>query len=1566
MALWILIQLPPLQNWAAHYVAGKLSKELQTKVEIKNASFTLLNHVNLEGVYIEDRNHDTLLSAGKMTLNITDWFIWKDNIDIKYIGLKDAVIYTQRTTDSIWNYQFVVDYFAGDKKNNHPVDSTGKKIAVHLQQSNCENIIFEKRDKYHGITTIFHLGSLELKARNIDFNKDIYDIAELNLKKPTYAEFGYKGSWSYEDSVQWRRRMDASTSKKFPENPDNIQLLVNKCNIENGFIELKSRSAKPSAQGIFNAKDIAFENITGTFSHIRWNQDTITANTDFSAKEREGFAIKKCKMDLTFHPKMIECKNLDLQLNESRLSNYYSMQFNSMDDFAEFETKIRLTGDFKNTIISTDDISFFAPSLENKNQKAVINGYISGTLNDLFAKDLKLQTAGSNISGSLRISGLPNADKLFIDFTTSGSTIRFNDIAVWAPMIHQFGSDLKQGLNTIHFKGSFKGLVNDFAIKGDIATSEGSLHTDLTMDLNNNKNIYNAKIITTDLNLGKLLGVNDLGKVTFDGILTGKGFGVNTAKIQFEGNVNSAFYHQYNYRNIKIKGTLNNALINAYLNTNDPNLEGILDATVDIKAKKQSYIANGYLTKANFKALHFAENDLKFTGAFDINFSGKNIDDFLGYIKLQDVHLVNNDKPFSLDSLYIYSQINTEGKKEFGIQTNEIDASVVGKFDIAALPNSFQYFLSNYYPAIIDKPKTIIKNQDFIFAINTKEIEAFLKLLDNKIEGFSNSYITGTINTNDDQLMLNASIPYFKYENFQLDNANIIGNGSLHKLDILGTVNAFRFSDSLSFYNAKLNIATENDTSQVKITTDSDGQLGEAEIDATFITGNEGLTLLFNPSTFILNNRKWTITQNGEAIFKNNKQFVINNVLLKQGEQEINIFTNPSAESNSNDVHIYTKKLNIGDLLPYILKNPKLEGIATGKFIISDAMTDPKVYINTLEMNEFHLDNDSIGTMDIRGHYVAATGKGKFTITSPNEQYNFDGAIEIDLHDSTGNQINAPMTFNHTRINILNNYLSTLFDDIDGYATGKILLKGKFSEPDLIGDIRLDSVRIKVGYTKVPYFIDSGTITMREGYMDFGKLNLKDRFGNYGILEGKFDHHFFKQMSFDLKVNSDRMELFHTTFKDNQTFYGHAIGKGSFELNGPVSNLTMKINAEPTDSSHISITSNTSRESGEADYIIFKKYGREQVVKTDNENNLYIEVEVKANNKTQIDMVLDAANGDIIKAWGSGRLKITNSKEGMTMKGRYDIERGNYNYSFQSFIRKGFDLKGDDNNYIEWVTGDPMDATLHIDAIYAAKNVRFSDLNGSGNRFSLAKSTANYKGDINVIAELRGKLAKPNIDFRLDFPPGSTIKNDPSATIIIDGINNNQDKSELLKQVTYLIVFNQFAPYGEGRGNRNPTADLAVNTVSELLSREMGKILSNVLYQITGDRSLQVDFSTSVYNSADLSSGNVSATNSYDRTRLNFKIGKSFANNRIILNVGSDFDFSVRNSAVNTFQFLPDISVEFILSTNRKLRAILFKKDNLELGTRQNRAGASISFRQDFERFFGKKTDTITIKRKEK
>ena len=63
-----------VQTYLAQKATSILSEKLKTKVTVQNVHINLLNHVQLERLYIEGRQKDTLASIGKAEVRITDWF----------------------------------------------------------------------------------------------------------------------------------------------------------------------------------------------------------------------------------------------------------------------------------------------------------------------------------------------------------------------------------------------------------------------------------------------------------------------------------------------------------------------------------------------------------------------------------------------------------------------------------------------------------------------------------------------------------------------------------------------------------------------------------------------------------------------------------------------------------------------------------------------------------------------------------------------------------------------------------------------------------------------------------------------------------------------------------------------------------------------------------------------------------------------------------------------------------------------------------------------------------------------------------------------------------------------------------------------------------------------------------------------------------------------------------------------------------------------------------------------------------------------------------------------------
>jgi hypothetical protein len=416
----------------------------------------------------------------------------------------------------------------------------------------------------------------------------------------------------------------------------------------------------------------------------------------------------------------------------------------------------------------------------------------------------------------------------------------------------------------------------------------------------------------------------------------------------------------------------------------------------------------------------------------------------------------------------------------------------------------------------------------------------------------------------------------------------------------------------------------------------------------------------------------------------------------------------------------------------------------------------------------------------------------------------------------------------------------------------------------------------------------------------------------------------------------------------------------------------MNIKGEPTDSSNIYLPPSVNRESAEADFIEWRTYGKEMKARAPDKksSNLLVNLDMTANNYANVYMILDPLSGDVIKTNGHGNLVMrVGTTQDLTLNGRYDIDRGSYNFTFQSFIHKPFILSEGVGNYIQW-TGNPYDAMIGIQAVFTATNVQFSDLGlaNAGGLASLDPSVQHYRGDILVTANLTGKMLSPNIAFSLDFPPGSPLKNDQDAQTLMQRIQN--DPNELNKQVSCLVVLNTFVPLSSSTNSFDATTavgNVVVNSISGIISNAFSKQVYTLLQRIFNDKSLRVNFNTTLYNGLYIVDNVDTRGLNYDRTNFNFSVAKSFLNEKLTMTVGSALDFGLTPQEVqaSSFQFLPDIKAEYKLTPDGRVALTLFYRDSynyLSTGNHtQNSSGTSISYRREFDRI-----DELFKKKKKK
>lgn len=1521
----------------------------------------------LRDVLVKDQKGDTLLYSGQVRLNITDWFFFKDKIELKYVGMDEAYIRISRS-DTVWNYQFLADYFSGG--------SSGKKKPIDLQlgEIRITHLHLLKSDAWRGEDMELRMTAFSMEADTMDIAHKKAIIGSLYFTEPAFAIRNYTGN---------RPGPPPDTDEIFHNdplhlrwNPGDWNIHVRHAVIDNGSFgddKLSEKNISPH----FDEYHIHFSEIHADFKDVAFVKDSITAKINISTRERSGLSVKKLTANMKFYPEGMEFYNLDLQTNKSHLRNFFALRFHSFDDLSDFNTKVKMESNFMDATVDSDDIAYFASALQSWKKNISITGRIKGSVSDLQGKNIRIHAGQhTTLYGDIHLTGLPDVDKTFITFKSNDFQTTYKDVITFIPYLKSLHQPRIDRIENLHFVGNFQGTFRNFAASGTIETNIGTMVTNLNMKFpNKGATIYSGTVLTNNFELGEFMGDSSLGSVSFRGKVEGSGLSVNTVNATLDGNFREFNFNGYTYNDIFVNGKVTKKRFNGTIISKDSNLHATLNGLIDLSGNTPKFDFDAVVDNANLFAIHFLKDSLAFNGKLRFNFSGNDIDHFLGKARIYDASIIKRGERLSFDSLVVESDI-IDSSKTITVMSNEFEGAIVGEFSIKELPSAFQEFLHRYYPSYI-KPNTLkLTTEKFSFVITTRNVDPYLDLFNKNLKGFNFTNITGRINSKQNLLNINADVPQFSYKNISFYKVNLKANGNFDSLSLDTKMGEVYVNDSLHFPSTHIQLRSFNDLSDVKITTSANQTLNAANVSARVQTLTDGVKIKFNLSTFDINSKTWTIDKNGELLFSKNTVGA-NALKIYSGDQQLLVSTHPSGEGNWNDVHVDMQKINIGDFAPFFVKDERLEGLLTGTVDITNPFNQTYVQFNG-NAEDFRLSNDSIGKLALTAEYSKQTGLVNAQVHSDNKDYHFDLRGIINSNDSATQPINIMIpNLVNTKIDLLEKYIGNIFSHVTGYATGQLQIVGTGRNLDYIGDLQLKDGSLHVNYTQCTYKIPSATVHLRTDQIDFGSFQVEDTLGNKAeVSKGILYHHSFRDMRYDFALNTNKLLLLNTKIKDNNQFYGTMIGRANVKLIGPQEDLQMYIKGEPTDSSNIFIPTTTGRESADAGFIVWKVYGKEMKPQkaSDLEDNFTVNLDVTANNYANVYVIIDPLTKDIIKATGHGNLQIqVGTNTNMNMRGKYEIDRGDYSFSFQSFIRKPFVFMEGTNNFIQW-TGDPYNADINIQAVYVAENVQFGDLGLTNEMVPNADKIKTYHGPVWVVANLSDKLMHPAITFEIQLPPNSELSNNVDVSLILTQIIGS-DPNELNKQVAFLLVFNSFGPLTVGGAAFNPNeavGGIFFSSISGFISSALSSQFSNIFQRVFKDKSIRVNFNTSFYNGIPLEES-VDASRTYDRSNMNLSVIKSFVNERLTFTVGSalDFGLTAQQEQYAAVQFLPNITAEWKITQNGHVVLTFFYRDSynyLSVGNHTtNSSGTSISYRRDFDRFDEfftkkKKTDSTAVR----
>ena len=1205
-----------------------------------------------------------------------------------------------------------------------------------------------------------------------------------------------------------------STTPKKKKKPYDIKfdrIILN--NIAFKYINYKY---KDSLKNHVNFDNVSLKQLSGIFEGLDTKNHLLKTNIkNLTFREKSGFYLKNLTAETTVDSNKIELNKLLLLTNQTRLTDFYQMRFKTFRDFNKYVANVRMKANFKDSHISSRDVAFFAPELDDMHLDLDVDGQISGLVGDLKSKNLSLKAGKATyIKGDFILKGLPKWKETFMDLKIEMAGTNRSDLD---DVIKGITNSKKSQIPTvvgkfgnINFNGNFTGFQNDFIAYGEFKTKLGRLVSDVNMKIDKNDvPSYTGTVKTYDFNIGNLLDEHALGRITSSLNIKGRGTELNGLKEKLSGDVAYIDFNNYRYRNVKIDGTFEKKLFDGKLSINDKNIQLLFDGGVNLNPKLPVFNFNASIKNAKLKALNLLKDTLIVDAKFSTNFSGTNLSNIAGNLFINDIRIENPKGIYNVDSVSIQANGNGIDRK-LTINSDILDASIKGEFDLATIGSYYKAIAKTYIPSF--KPDLVkYKTQIFQFDLKVKRFEPIAQIFVPSLQLNEGAVFVGNFDSKNNKATLNGFIKNLKYQGIVVNNIIIDENTTEKQLQLNLSSDRVQINDSLFIKDVNISNILRNDSLAFNVKLSSAEAFNQLDLNGLVeFTQNQDTIAKLSvlPSILIMNGEEWRIEEKVKVAFKNGKTR-IDNFDLSNGTQQITA-DGLLSEDPKDLLRVGFKNFNLKTLNPFTKSaGVKLSGNVNGTTDIFGVLKTLKlrddIKIDSLTFNDVY-----IGTLTDTSSFNNELSKvNVFTriIADDSETFKLTGGIDLKQKE-----IDLQVRMNETKMTILEPLVKKLVSNLKGNISADLTVKGKLDHPSINGTLKLNKGQLMVNYLKTTYII-TDNVDVQNSIININDFTLMDLEGHQAVANGTVDLRNLDDPDINVTVNSSGLMALNTTARDNSVYYGRAYGTGVFKFNGPTSKMKIDIKAKTEKGTIFNLPLNSSEMVSDKDFINFVSTDTSKVVKKEtNFDGLTLTFKLTIDPNTTANIYTALGN---LSGKGNAELNLNiNSLGDFEMSGDYIIETGSFDFTAQEVINKKFEIR--QGGTIRW-TGNPTAAQINLKAIYALR-ASLNELFKAANRD--ASSNANQRVNTEVEMGLTGLLLKPDIKLDINFPSQPAIKEELQTYL--------SDQNNVNLQAFSLIIRRSFAPGNGGQSIANQLQSTVSSTATELVFNQFNNVLSSL------------------------------------------------------------------------------------------------------------------------------------------
>lgn len=1193
------------------------------------------------------------------------------------------------------------------------------------------------------------------------------------------------------------------------------------------------------------------------FSVVKGRVDGSISN--LSARERSGLLLDDLSCFVYIDRGLIGFEKMKVATPNSMIS-IPSITLDGGGDWATYKdyiNRVRMTGVVEDTVVSTDDIAYFAPAMrEWKTELVAVNATFEGVVSD-FEGVLQSAKLGerSSVAADFHIKGLP-------DWRNTHYGVKLEDVRLYStdviPVVTNVVNkplprnvmDIIKRVTWLNMNATFDGKLSAFKVNANMRSSAGDVKADVAISRKREGYAIKGDVVTDNLGVGHLLNQKNIHtldtRATAD-VLVGKAGIVGSA----QANIESIGIGANRYSGIGVTATIDGSEYSVSVASEDNNLGFSLDDHSYIKLSDEEFACNLLFrdVRADLHALGINKRDTLSMLSADqifVEAQGATIEQMSGVLSLSGVRYIYPAEELKTDLINATVE-DIDGNKSILLDTEFFDMAYMSDLDYKQSIDFILKTLKTYVPIMYDanvEYDVPTRGSGISMALLTDarddRVEALLRAINPKLIIAPNTRADFTYVADTEKLSLRLNSEVLEYAGVMMENAAIdINNINRDSLAIQVRSSSISSGSTPLMTNFSIRGGTCRNRLGLRATfQDSvEHREGNLDLNALFgrdrVTGRSSIRVNNLTSTYTTRQQRWEAMSRGIDI--DSSRISIHDLHLTGvdvntggGVQRLTV-DGVMSRSRNDSIRLNLDNFDLSPLSALVKRwgydfRARSNGYVSVKSALKGQAVDAQIRLDSIAVNGARTNSQLISSkwdfVRDRAYVLVSDTKRQDTVIR-------------GYYQPTGKRYLANAKIDGVPMSLISPFLTGIISDIEGTADVDVSIEGAGRQAKLSGGATVDSLGATVDYLQTRYTAPRGSVKVENNHIIADKIPVFDVEGHEGHFSMDLSLEKIDNVTYDIDIGVKDMLVMDINENENDYFYGHVYASGDAHFKGD--KLSMKMDIEATSGNNstfympLSGKENASyadfvrfkepeKEKSDSSYIAQRRKANERQRRTTSDISSILDIEMNMNVQpnTEIQLVFDPTVGDAIKARGSGQLTLHMvPKTGtMEMSGLYTITEGTYLFTLQNIINKKFVVEP--GSSILW-SGDPLDAVLNINAIYNTK-ASLKPLIGN----SLRGVDMSRTVPVECYIILTDNLMSPTVTFDIKVPNAA-----PEIQTVIQSALN--DQQAIATQMFWLLAAGTFSAEDTGAMG----ATISATTGFELLSNQLSNWLSGDNYNVT-------------------------------------------------------------------------------------------------------------------------------------